>query len=77
MRQALFFQLLPQGFSCKPGNLFATNMVTPCIAQDQKRYLIERYYPQQFLRRKVKAGRIGRKTGKGWYRYEDDGTKRG
>ena len=36
-----------------------------------------RYYPPQLLRRKVKAGQLGRKTGKGWYQYEDDGTKRG
>ncbi len=36
-----------------------------------------RYYPPQLLRRKVKAGRLGRKTGKGWYHYKDDGTKRG
>ncbi|MCD4716096.1 MAG: 3-hydroxyacyl-CoA dehydrogenase family protein [Desulfobacterales bacterium] len=36
-----------------------------------------RYYPPQLLRRKVKAGQLGRKTGKGWYQYEDDGAKRG
>jgi 3-hydroxybutyryl-CoA dehydrogenase len=36
-----------------------------------------RYYPPQLLRRKVKAGQLGRKTGKGWYQYEDDGSKRG
>ncbi|MBC8438778.1 MAG: 3-hydroxyacyl-CoA dehydrogenase family protein [Deltaproteobacteria bacterium] len=29
-----------------------------------------RYYPPQLLRRKVKAGQLGRKTGKGWYEYE-------
>ena len=30
-----------------------------------------RYYPPQLLRRKVKAGQLGRKTGKGWYEYDD------
>lgn len=34
----------------------------------------DRYYPPQLLRRKVKAGQLGRKTGKGWYSY-DDGKK--
>ncbi len=33
-----------------------------------------RYYPPQLLRRKVKAGHLGRKTGKGWYVYDKDGT---
>jgi 3-hydroxybutyryl-CoA dehydrogenase len=28
-----------------------------------------RFYPPQLLRRKVKAGHLGRKTGKGWYEY--------
>lgn len=31
-----------------------------------------RYYPPQMLRRKVKAGQLGRKTGQGWYRYDQD-----
>ena len=33
-----------------------------------------RYYPPQLLRRKVKAGQLGRKTGMGWYGYNDDGS---
>jgi 3-hydroxybutyryl-CoA dehydrogenase len=32
-----------------------------------------RYYPPQLLRRKVKAGELGRKTGRGWYEYHLDG----
>ena len=28
-----------------------------------------RYYPPQLLRRKVKAGQLGKKTGRGWYDY--------
>ena len=32
-----------------------------------------RYYPPQLLRRKVTAGQLGRKTGRGWYEY--DGRK--
>lgn len=31
-----------------------------------------RWYPPLLLRRKVKAGHLGRKTGKGWYEYNDD-----
>ncbi len=30
----------------------------------------KRFYPPQLLRRKVKAGQLGRKTGRGWYEYE-------
>lgn len=29
-----------------------------------------RWYPPLLLRRKVKAGHLGRKTGKGWYNYD-------
>ena len=36
-----------------------------------------RYYPPQLLRRKVEAGQLGRKTGRGWYRYGEDGTPQG
>ncbi len=35
-----------------------------------------RFYPPLLLRRKVKAGHLGRKTGKGWYEYNKDGTKK-
>ncbi|SPF44826.1 3-hydroxybutyryl-CoA dehydrogenase [Syntrophobacter sp. SbD1] len=35
-----------------------------------------RFYPPLLLRRKVKAGHLGRKTGKGWYEYNEDGTKK-
>lgn len=35
-----------------------------------------RFYPPQLLRRKVKAGHLGRKTGEGWYEYNADGTKK-
>jgi 3-hydroxybutyryl-CoA dehydrogenase len=34
-----------------------------------------RWYPPLLLRRKVKAGHLGRKTGKGWYTYDKDGNK--
>lgn len=33
-----------------------------------------RWYPPMLLRRKVKAGQLGRKTGRGWYEYNEDGT---
>jgi len=29
-----------------------------------------RYYPPQLLRRKVKSGQLGKKTGQGWYKYD-------
>ncbi|RLB20536.1 MAG: 3-hydroxybutyryl-CoA dehydrogenase [Deltaproteobacteria bacterium] len=35
-----------------------------------------RFYPPQLLRRKVKAGHLGHKTGKGWYEYNEDGTRK-
>lgn len=34
------------------------------------------FYPPLLLRRKVKAGHLGRKTGKGWYEYHADGTRK-
>jgi len=34
-----------------------------------------RWYPPLLLRRKVKAGHLGKKTGKGWYVYHPDGTR--
>lgn len=34
-----------------------------------------RYYPPQLLRRKVKAGQLGRKTGHGWYHYDKQGRR--
>jgi 3-hydroxybutyryl-CoA dehydrogenase len=35
-----------------------------------------RYYPPQLLRRKVRAGELGRKTGRGWYNYAQEGAKK-
>jgi len=35
-----------------------------------------RWYPPLLLRRKVKAGHLGRKTGRGWYQYNPDGSKK-
>jgi 3-hydroxybutyryl-CoA dehydrogenase len=36
----------------------------------------QRWYPPLLLRRKVKAGHLGRKTGRGWYEYNDDGSRK-
>ena len=36
-----------------------------------------RWYPPLLLRRKVKAGHLGRKAGKGWYEYNEDGSRKG
>ncbi len=35
-----------------------------------------RWYPPLLLRRKVKAGHLGRKVGKGWYKYNKDGSRK-
>jgi 3-hydroxybutyryl-CoA dehydrogenase len=35
-----------------------------------------RFYPPLLLRRKVKAGHLGRKTGKGWYVYDEKGNRK-
>jgi 3-hydroxybutyryl-CoA dehydrogenase len=35
-----------------------------------------RWYPPLLLRRKVKAGHLGRKVGKGWYEYNEDGSRK-
>jgi 3-hydroxybutyryl-CoA dehydrogenase len=36
-----------------------------------------RWFPPLLLRRKVAAGHLGRKTGVGWYRYDDQGRRLG
>jgi 3-hydroxybutyryl-CoA dehydrogenase len=35
-----------------------------------------RFYPPSILRQKVAAGHLGRKTCKGWYEYNPDGTRK-
>ncbi|MFH1117406.1 MAG: 3-hydroxyacyl-CoA dehydrogenase family protein [Pseudomonadota bacterium] len=35
-----------------------------------------RWFPPAMLRRKVMAGHLGRKTGKGWYEYDADGSRK-
>lgn len=35
-----------------------------------------RFYPPSILRRKVEAGHLGRKSGRGWYEYNVDGTRK-
>jgi 3-hydroxybutyryl-CoA dehydrogenase len=35
-----------------------------------------RFYPPLLLRRKVKAGHLGRKSGKGWYEYDEAGNRK-
>ena len=34
-----------------------------------------RWYPPMILRRKVRAGHLGRKTGRGGYTYDEDGNR--
>jgi 3-hydroxybutyryl-CoA dehydrogenase len=34
-----------------------------------------RFFPPLLLRRKVKAGHLGRKTGRGWYTYNENGNR--
>jgi 3-hydroxyacyl-CoA dehydrogenase len=35
-----------------------------------------RWFPPMILRRKVKSGELGRKTGKGWYEYDEQGRRK-
>ncbi len=35
-----------------------------------------KFWPPALMFRKVKAGELGRKTGKGWYEYMPDGKKK-
>jgi 3-hydroxybutyryl-CoA dehydrogenase len=35
-----------------------------------------KWFPPLLLRRKVKAGHLGRKTGQGWYEYNSDGRQK-
>jgi 3-hydroxybutyryl-CoA dehydrogenase len=35
-----------------------------------------RFYPPSVLRQKVLAGHLGRKSGKGWYEYHPDGSRK-
>jgi 3-hydroxybutyryl-CoA dehydrogenase len=37
----------------------------------------EKFHPPMLLQRKVKLGQLGRKTGIGWYRYDENGKKIG
>jgi len=37
----------------------------------------EKFHPPALLQRKVKIGHLGRKSGIGWYRYDDQGNKLG
>ena len=36
-----------------------------------------RWFPPAILRRKIKAGHVGKKVGKGWYLYDEQGNKIG
>ena len=35
-----------------------------------------RWHPPMILKRKVTAGHLGRKTGKGWYEYDENGARK-
>jgi 3-hydroxybutyryl-CoA dehydrogenase len=37
----------------------------------------EKFHPPMLLQRKVKIGHLGRKTGIGWYKYDENGKKIG
>lgn len=34
------------------------------------------WYPPAIMRRKIKAGHLGKKTGQGWYEYNEDGSRK-
>lgn len=69
------------GAGRKMGPLETSDLVGMDIQLDAMTNLYEqeqdrRFYPPDILRRKVAAGHLGRKTGKGWYEYNEDGTKK-
>lgn len=37
----------------------------------------QRWFPPMILRRMVKSGRLGKKTGGGWYEYDEKGNRIG
>ncbi|MEE6208705.1 3-hydroxyacyl-CoA dehydrogenase family protein [Salarchaeum sp. III] len=47
------------------------------IAETLRDELGERFKPPQILKRKVRAGDLGKKTGTGFYEYDEDGEKLG
>lgn len=47
------------------------------IAESLRDELGERFKPPQILKRKVRAGDLGKKTGTGFYEYDDNGNKTG
>lgn len=59
------------------GDLVGLNVTYNALLACYEETKDARFYPPQLLRRKVAAGELGRKTAKGWYEYNDDGTRKG
>jgi 3-hydroxybutyryl-CoA dehydrogenase len=45
------------------------------VLDELRRSLGEQYHPSPLMEKLVKAGRLGRKSGQGVYRYDDDGRR--
>ena len=57
------------------GDMVGLDVTYGALAAMYKETGDSRWYPPLLLRRKVKAGHLGRKTGKGWYQYDKNGNK--
>jgi len=53
------------------------DMMYSSVKQRYEELPIPEFMPPPLLKRMVFAGRIGRKTGRGWYEYNDKGEKIG
>jgi 3-hydroxybutyryl-CoA dehydrogenase len=64
-----------EGYNHPMGPLALTDLVGLDVRLDIAEYLHEelgeRFRPPQLLRRKVRAGKLGKKSGEGFYVWED------
>jgi len=58
-------------------DLGGLDMMYGSVKQRYEELPIPEFMPSPFLKRMVHAGRLGRKTGKGWYEYNEKGEKIG
>jgi 3-hydroxybutyryl-CoA dehydrogenase len=59
------------------GDLAGLDVGLSALSAVYKETQDEKFHPPMLLRRKVKIGHLGRKTGIGWYKYDEKGKKIG